>query len=447
VNAIARSVSRLHGLARSDAARGVVLALGVKACGSILAFVMLILVARAMGAQDFGVFSVWLNILSVIAVVAGCGQEALILRLWNEYVGSRRYGLARGALKRATLVSSAAAAAAAAVVGLAGLVLRQDLAWLAGACAFLCLQALFPFTTHVARAIAGIRHGDGHVEITSRLIVIAGVLLAILTGASIDGADFFALAAFGIGVGIVLQALAIRAALPDPVRRAAAQTETAEWNARAFKLWLGGVLEAAHQYVEVILIGLVLSPTAAGVYFVALRIANVFAMLADGMYIFASREIARLHFSGDGPSLTRSLRFVSLVTAALVAVGALAVIGLGQHLLAIFGQDFIQGGTALVILSLGAATLALGGPAAAVLRLTGHEGIYSTIVAVSVAGRCLAVLGLAPLFGLIGAAAASAGCSVATALALNIACRRLAGVDPSVTILLPQSLQMRRVLP
>jgi len=90
----------------------------------------------------------------------------------------------------------------------------------------------------------------------------------------------------------------------------------------------------------------------------------------------------------------------------------------------------------LILLSLGTAVGALAGPAPALLVLTGHEGTYSAIAGVSVVMRIVALLLLASLFGATGAAVASLAGSIFTAVALNVASRRLVGADPAVTVLL-----------
>ena len=134
--------------------------------------------------------------------------------------------------------------------------------------------------------------------------------------------------------------------------------------------------------------------------------------------------------------MTDTLRKVALMTAGPVVVGLAGTVLFGRPILALFGESFVAAYPVLVILSAGTACLALAGPAMPVLVLTGHEGIYSVFLGASLALRLAALLVLAHLYGPVGAAVGSAAAIVAGAVALNIACRRRAGLDPAVTVLL-----------
>jgi O-antigen/teichoic acid export membrane protein len=198
-------------------------------------------------------------------------------------------------------------------------------------------------------------------------------------------------------------------------------------------MWSAGVLEAANQYLEVLLIGLVLSPTAAGGYFVASRFANVFAMVAGSLNNFSAREIARDHYGAAAQRVLETLRKIGLISTLLVVAGIALVIGAGRELLALFGPAYVSQYPLLVILSAGTACLTLAGPAPAILLVTGHEGLYSRIVALAGLARCVALAILAWVYGPVGAAVASAGASIGLAVALTAACRRRANLDPAVT--------------
>lgn len=423
-------------LAVSRSAGGAVLSLGLKVVGSALNVVMLTLIARSMSVDAFGRFALWFNVISFLAVVAGCGQEKLIVRSWNEYVSSRHYERARGALRFGAQVSLAATAALVPLVIAAGWWLQAPAALIAGACTLLVLQTSYTFMCHATRAIVGIAGGDGH-EITWRLVVIAGAAGALLARVPIDEAGIFALAGLGMGAAMLLQLRAVRIELPDPVRHATSRMDVAAWSERSSKMWAGGVLEAANQFLEVVLVGIVLSPAAAGGYFVVVRLANAFAMITSGLNSYSTREIARLHYSEGASAMGGTLRTLGVITTVLVGVGAAVVVGAGDTILSVFGPAYVTQYPLLIILSFGTAFVALTGPAPAILLLTGHEGVYSLIIGFSVAARCIALLALTPSFGALGAVLASSGTSILTALVLNLACRRLAAMNPAVTLLFP----------
>lgn len=417
-----------------EAARGAGFSVALKITASAINLVMLTLLARAMAQEAFGTFAIWFNAASLLAVAAACGQEKLILRSWSEYGESGRPGLARGALAFGIRVAVGAPVATALFVVAYGLVAGTEPGLLAGAGLFVVLQSVFWFSSHATRAIAGIGWGEGH-DITWRLVVVIGAGVALVQRLPIDAATFFLLADAGLLLAIALQVAVAVSRMPAAVRRATAEMETRAWFRRSFGMWSAAILEAAGQFLEVILVGLVLSPAAAGGYFVAVRLANAFAMITGGLYNYSTRQVSKLHYSNSGAELSEALRMMAWLTAALVTAGIVLVALAGRELLALFGPGFVESYPLLLILSFGTAAVALVGPAPAVLLLTGHEATYSRIVLASVVARCLGVVLLAPLFGAAGAALASAGGLLAMAIALGAACRRMAGIDPTPLVL------------
>jgi O-antigen/teichoic acid export membrane protein len=120
----------------------------------------------------------------------------------------------------------------------------------------------------------------------------------------------------------------------------------------------------------------------------------------------------------------------------LCVLGGLAIIWLGaSNLLSLFGPHFASQQWVLIVLALGTAFHAAGGPAAAVLQLTGHEGEYVPVVATNVVLRLIGFLILIPWFGVLGAAISATVSLVIVTIVLNILCRRRTGVDPSLLVL------------
>jgi O-antigen/teichoic acid export membrane protein len=228
------------------------------------------------------------------------------------------------------------------------------------------------------------------------------------------------------------QFVGILRSLPPETRRIAAAADVKVWAQRSLPMWAAAFLDASSQYLEVILIGLLLNPVAAGGYFVAARLANVFAMIAGGMANYSATTIASLFARGHRPELQQSLRMVSLTVVGLVAAGLLVVFLGGHFLLMIFGASYADQHAILVLLSAGTAVAALGGPAMYVLLLTGHESLYSKVVVVVLVLRVLALFVFTPTYGAIAAALAWSASLIVTTVALNLVCRRLVGIDPSV---------------
>ena len=408
--------------------------LTIKLVSSALNIVMLTIIARHTSAAEFGRFALSFNAVSLLAVIAGAGQERLILRSWNEYLAGKRYDLARGALIFGVGVSFAAPVILAAVL-LPAAFLTDGTIPAASALVLLVVLTLYIFALHLNRALVGLVAGDGH-EITWRVIVIAAVLMLGGAGRLIEAETVLWLFSAGMAAALLCQVVTASVWLPAEIRSVPARTLLKLWMLRSVKLASGSILEAAQQSLEVVLIGVLIDPVAAGGYFVASRIANAFSMISGGLNSYATRQISSDYYERGALGLVHVVRTVAIVSAVLVAAGAVLIATAGTQILALFGAGYVEQYPVLILLCIGTAAGALAGPAPSLLVLTGREGTYSVIIAIMLALRLVALVVLARWFGAVGVAVASAGSSICTAVVLNLACRRLIGVDPAVSALL-----------
>jgi O-antigen/teichoic acid export membrane protein len=244
------------------------------------------------------------------------------------------------------------------------------------------------------------------------------------------------MAAAAIFVAIALQCWMTRSAIPQAVRLAKPEYDFGTWLPRSFKMWTSALMDTTSQYLEIVLIGLVLGPTAAGMYFVATRITNVFAMITGSISIYATSRISALFYSDSRTQLQDMLRSLAVISLVINGAALLSIVVIGKLMLWVFGPVYVDAYPALLILAVGASVGALVGPSTHILLLTGHEGAYPRIMGAVLAVRALLIVSLAPLFGIIGAAAAWSISTVIMAVALIVACRKLVGLDPSVSFAL-----------
>src|SRR6202012_5928393 len=234
--------------------------------------------------------------------------------------------------------------------------------------------------------------------------------------------------------GLGVQVVSIARALPS-LREVPARSETSRWKWSALRFWIASILEAANQYFDVILVYWMLDPATAGIYFAASRLANVFAMLSAALYTFGARRLPSLYFSKNHAQFEHTIQLMAEVTALCVVIG-LPIIWIGApYLLGLFGAHFAAQKWVLIVLAIGTAIQAAGGPAAAILQLTGHEGKYIPIAAANVVLRLLGFVILIPYLGVLGAAISATVSLALATIALNVFCRQQTGVDPSVLVL------------
>ena len=282
------------------------------------------------------------------------------------------------------------------------------------------------------RAIVGIKMGDAHYELTWRTIAVVFLAASLIVGHSVTSTEILAVFSVGLAIVVVTQVRAVSRNVLKQVGNVAAEYDVKQWTPRSIRLWLASIMEASNQHMEVFIIGMLLDPIAAGAYFVAVRLANAFALATSGLNTFGTRRVPGLYFSRKVPELKQTLNLMAGMSLIIVVVGLTAVVIGGDYMLMIFGRSYADYYWVFLLLTIGTGLTAANGPAPAFLMLTGHEGRYVTIVTMSVLLRVVGFFLVVPHFGIMGAAAVSGSVMVGMALLTNFFCRRLTGMDPSI---------------
>ncbi len=395
------------------------------------------LAARAMTAEEFGRLAIWFNAIGFLAVAAVFGQDTLIARSFGEYAGRNDYARAWGAYRFGwvlTLLTGAVFVVA--MVVFAPLLFSgvPQPTLLAGAF-FLLTQTVLHYSSHSTRAVAGLVVSE-----ISRELIWRGLLLVVIIRSvfqqDLTLAGFFVAAGVGQILSFGFACVSVRRVYRTYDEKAANYADRREWLARSFPMWQSAVLEAASMYFDVVLIGYVASPAAAGDYFAAARIANVFLMALSGLNTVTITRSASLYFSGQLTTLQEMLRSIALLSIGMLAPLLLLIYVFGSGLLTIFGARYASDYPTLVILSTGGFLMSASGSASVLLLTTGHEKLYSRVIGFATIARVALTALLAWLFGAPGAACGWALVNAPLFMLLSAICRRKIGVDPSVLSLL-----------
>jgi O-antigen/teichoic acid export membrane protein len=156
------------------------------------------------------------------------------------------------------------------------------------------------------------------------------------------------------------------------------------------------------------MLGALSSTADAGVYAATTRIGTLVLFGLTAVNSILAPMISELYTRGDMEGLRRTVTRGAWLGAA-VAVPTLAALALlGVELLGLFGEGFTEGYTPLLILLVGYGANALAGSVGFLMTMTGHHLQALRILALS-AGLNLALNALLiPLYGMAGAAVATA---------------------------------------
>ncbi|MEA2822230.1 MAG: hypothetical protein QOJ86_4234, partial [Bradyrhizobium sp.] len=297
-----------------DVTQGLVGAIVLQVVGAVVSFAMFLLAARALSFVDFGHLSMWLSVCQMGGIVAVLGQEMFVLRSLNQYTVAARPDLAKGSLVFSLSIVCTVPIAFAIVMSVCGMLLfgeKQSLMMATGL--FLVASSLIAVSSHIARFSVGMVLADGMRELVWRALVVAVLLAIVGAGGMIQIDEFFLLASAAIGIALLIQAVAIWRALPKRIRRAKPSWRIREWWRVSAGFWASTILETINQYLDVVIVYWLLDPASAGAYFIASRLANMFATVLSAVHNYATRRIPALYFSGRFDELNHILKLMAEV--------------------------------------------------------------------------------------------------------------------------------------
>jgi O-antigen/teichoic acid export membrane protein len=179
----------------------------------------------------------------------------------------------------------------------------------------------------------------------------------------------------------------------------------------------GTVADFATLRMDQLLLGGLASSTAIGLYFVAVRLSEITAVLAGSVADAVMPEVAAAKYSERADNLlARSLRLTIYAHLAVLIPLWIAA----PHILRfVYGDSFRAAGTTLRILLVASVVLTAGGIAISGLNGFGHPGLSTIARIASAVITVVALLTLLPRYGIAGAALASLmGYSVMMAVAV-----------------------------
>jgi O-antigen/teichoic acid export membrane protein len=417
--------------------RGGIWSLAIRCVFMALEFITAVLMARLLGASEYGVYAYAYALIRILALPAQAGFPTLAVRETAAYVAKRDWSHLKGLLIRinqSALVFSLAVAAIAIAISV-------WVGYQANRSAFLTLcwaLVLLPFI-----ALGNIRGGTLrglHKVVQGQLpenVIRPGLMLALMAGVALFNRDAIT-ATTSMLIHLVAAAMAFALGawmlwrcVPKEVQLASATYDTGRWLASAWPLSLFGGLQMLNSQFSIIALGVYASPEAVGVFRVVSQIALVVGFALTSINMAIAPHIARLYALGSRDQLqniaTWSARSIVVITAVLGAV----ILFSGRPLLTqAFGPEFEDGYGALLVLSLGQVMSALTGASMILLNMTGHERLATkSVLAAAVINVALNVI-FVPAFGVAGAAwATTASLIILNVIAARHVVKRL-GVNP-----------------
>jgi len=418
-------------VARSGAAAFVIYSVGVG-----LTYCSQLLIARMVGVDTYGVYAYVFAWMAVLAYFSALGFDVALLRFVPAYEAEHAWPLLRGVIRyaerRATIVGISVILVGVSVIMFRGLSPQLRNTFFIG---FMVVPvwALLWIRCSVVRAFGGVVSA-----IAPDRVVRDGMLVGLIALASLglewtlDAPTVMMATLVSSVVGLTLASLAMRRLRPHIIDDVLPAYDTPTWRRAALPLVIIGATEALMNRSGVILLGWMGETKAAGIYSLAFNIAFVVALPRIAVNTLFAPTISGLFARKDQVMLQVLITTAASWTLAAASCIVLALFVLAEPLLAWFGPGYEAGVPALRILLIGQVIVASAGSQLYVMTMTGHERNAAVLLVSCAMVNAAASAVLIGLFGLTGAAVATAATLIVWNLAMALSLWRRLNLLPGI---------------
>ncbi len=392
---------------------GALFSFGIRVGSAVIAFVAQVLLARWLGAFDFGIYTfvwVWVNVLGSITTL---GLSIAAVRFLAEYATRGDDAHTRGFLNFGRFLTFTAGAIVAAL-GIAVLYafgprmiddhyIRPLIIGLLSLPAI----AVTDFQDGVGRARSWIAIAFIPPYIMRPLLILGGIGLILLFGgprtATVAAIALTAASWLTMTVQYIIQQRRFGRELKDRTVR----YRPRQWLSVALPMLLMDSFALLMLNLDVMLLERFVPPDKIAVYFAAARTITLIAFIHFAVTAVAMPRFAASYAERDSERAMRQLaRFRSWMLWPSLAAATFILV-LGKWILALFGPEFPVAWPLMFILALGYIARAAAGPAESMLVVSGHQNYTALITGVAAFVNATLNLALIPHFGLTGAALAT----------------------------------------
>ena len=406
--------------------RGGITAFALYMAGAGLACRSQLAIARIVGAETYGIYAYVLAWISVLAYLSALGFDVALLRFLPAYETSHAWALLRGVIqyaeRRAMLVGAVVIVVGVLVVILCAESLSPALknTFLIGF-TLVPILALLWIRCSAARAFGGVVSA-----VAPDRIVRDGMLLALVLVAGV-GMRTNVDAPFVMMATLVSSALALGIATtvvhrlqPGVLADVAPAYAASTWRLTALPLVVMGVTEVLMNRTGVLLLGWIGDTKSSGVYSLAFNIGLVVTLPRTAINTLFAPTVSAL-FTRKNQAVLQVLitKSASWTLCAAALIGASFFI-FAEPLLGWFGKEYLDGVPALRILLIGHVIAAGAGSQMHVMTMTGNERGAAVLLLVGALVNVVAGAALVGMFGLVGAAIATAMTQVILNLAIAL---------------------------
>lgn len=394
--------------------RGTGIVFMAQACGTGVGYILQICLARWMGPTEYGFYTYLMAWTYIGSMFAAMGFGPSLLRFVPEYHTKQDEGRLKGVI-RGSLVLTLGSSLLLALVG-TGVVL-----WLNASrgidqmtAILLALWSIPLLTTNrltisVLRGIRKMVAAYAPTRVLRPTLILLGSL-GVFAAQGYDSLSSAAVMAVTIAALFIVEVVAglVAERSLSHNHQVRPTYDLRGWLRVSLPLLLIGSFVKVLKQTDVLMIGLLLTAGDVGFYNAAVKTSNLAGFALSSVSGIAAPMIAATYAEGNPVKLQRLMNRVSQIVVLPSLLVTIGLVVLARPILWTFGPDFVQAQWCLIILAIAQFIRASTGPAGHLLELTGHQDESARARAGSAfTNIALNLIGIS-LFGIVGAALATA---------------------------------------
>lgn len=388
----------------------------VRLANIMLGLVLVVVLARVLGPEGYGVYAYVFALISVLAIPAQFGLPKLVVRETAKAHVNENWGLMLGIWHWTAICATGISIIVGLMAAALALWWSDNFSELQLTTFFfgLILVPLIALGNLRGAALQGIRRvvlGQLPEQLLRPGLFVISLLILIAWDASeITASDAMGLHAIAAGVAFTIGAWLLFTNRPiQLVARPTPIYETHNWLDAALPLALTAGMQQINQNTDIIMLGFYVPAEDVGIYRVAVQGGVLVAFGLQTISMFISPYFTRLHVKEEYERLQQLVTIGTRVSTITALPAVIVFVFFGDEILrTFFGEVYVGAYHALLILAVGQLVNATFGNVGILLNMTGHQRDTLRGMAIAAVTNIILNYILIPAYGINGAAIATA---------------------------------------
>jgi O-antigen/teichoic acid export membrane protein len=396
------------------------LVMAFKVAGAGAGYVFAYLITSNYGAETFGVFELSLTVLTIATVFGSLGLDGALVRFIPEFVEKKAPEHPRKVYVYALSLALPFSMVLAALL----YVFSDDLALKFGnellGVPFRVTAFLVPFSTWFginAEAFRGMRHMVEYSIFQRGTVILLAIAAFFCFKYFTIELDDHLVPLIAFGIGLILLTLISGTSTPRRLSqiisynssdRLIEPLEIRPLLIVAFPMLMSTSMFMIMNWTDTIMIGYYRDEAQVGVYRLAFKVANLITFTQFAISSIAAPMFSTFFAKNDLEGMKRITRDIGYMNLAISTPVFIMMLIFPSFVLDFFGKEFSAGVAPLIVLAIGQIINAICGPVMYILTMTGKEKKARNIIIVASVINLGLNLYLIPIYGLMGAASATA---------------------------------------